>query len=326
MKYGLWKPPARRFAQPTKNDVTLVNPVLTNLSIGLKNERFFWDQIAPVSEQPMPTGTIPIYTEDFWFRRQSGGVRAPEGPYTRVGYGVESDTYATIEHGFEKTLGDVVKNANQFPENLENIDVAFLTNLMEIELEKEAAAAYFVTSVWGTTRTLTGTDQWSDFDGSDPIADAQLAKRIVRQATGQNPNKGFVGLLGWEKLQEHPLLVDKIKHTQEGIVTEAIAARALGLDEIVVGDSVENTSAEGQAFNGADIWTDNMLFAINKPSGLFTPSGGTTFMWNEIGNIPWALQQYREEQTRALVNRILSHWDMKIVSAPSGYILLDLVA
>lgn len=314
------------FAQPAQGDVRPVNPVLTSLSIGFKNEKFLWDMIAPPSSQDQKSGTYFIWDREFWFRRQEGAVRAPESQYLRTGYGVSTDTYNTFEIGFEKQLGDPIKAAFQTGEDLKTMDVQFLTNLMELELEKRVAAATFVTGVWGTSNTLSGTDQWSDFANSDPIADADTAIRTILRNTGARPNVFFIGLLGWEKLKEHPLILDKYKHTQTGVMTPELIAPVLGVDEIVIGDSVENTADENQVFVGSDIWTDNGLFLVRNNPALGVANGAYTFMWNERGNVPWAVEDYREEQTRSEVSRVFTHLDPQIVSSQHGYMLLDLVA
>ncbi len=136
----------------------------------------------------------------------------------------------------------------------------------------------------------------------------------------------MVGLLGWEKLKEHPLILDKYKHTQTGIMTEDLVAAVLGMDSLVVGDSVENTADEGLAFTGADIWTDSALFFKNETPGAMTATSAVTFIWDEKGNFPWAIETYHDDAIRSDITRIFTHQDPQITSAQHGYLLLDLVA
>ena len=326
--YDRFKSPPRRyeFEQPTSRDVRPVNPVLSSLSIGFKNETFVHDKIAPVAEVDGRTGTYCVWTRDYFFRRLGGAVRAAEGPYTRTGYGLTWPTYSTIEIGYEKALGDVTNASSQTPEDLQTMDTQFLTNLIEIEIEKRVADATFVTGVWGTSNTLTGTNQWSDFGLSDPIGNAQLAIRTILRNTGAKPNTLIMGLLAWEKLAEHPLILDKYKHTQKGIMTPDLVAAVLGIDEIVVGESVENTADENQTFVGADIWTDNAVFLVRNSPALGVANGAYTFTWNEKGNVPWGVEDYREEQTRSDITRVFTHIQPAVVSAQHGYMFLDTVA
>jgi hypothetical protein len=313
-------------ALPTLRDVRPVNPVLTDMSIGLKNAKFFWDQIAPVKPTDQQSGTYFIYTRDYWMRRWENALRAPEGASTRINYGVSTDTYNALERSFEKPLGRVTLNASQTPENLQTQDVAFLTNAIQLELEKLAAAAFFVTGVWGTSTTLAGGDQWSDFANSDPIANVDTAMNTIRRGTGNKPNSMFIGVTAWQKLREHPLILDKYKHTQAGIMTPQLVAAALELDEVIVGESAENTGAPGGTYAGADIWTDNVLFLVKANPALGTPNGGTSFVWNEANNVPWAVEEYDEPQTKSHVTGVFTHVDMEVTSAQSGYIYLDAVA
>ncbi len=317
-------------ALPTIKDVRPVNPVLTNLSFGFANKNFLWDKIAPPTKQDQKSGTYIIYTRDYWFRRIARAARAAGGPYTRTGFGIESSTYDCQEIGFETPLDDSIVAASQTPEDLQTKAVAYLTNIMQIELEKLVAAACFVTSVWGTTSTLTSTNQWSDFDNSDPIANAKTAINTIRRNTGAAPNSLFVGVTAWDKLCEHPLIVEKYKYTQKGLMTPDLVAPVLGVPELIVGDSVENTAAEktpGTAsFTGADIWTDSALFLVRNQPALGVANGAYTFIWDEKGNMPWAIEDYRQEDIRSTITRIFTHQHVKIVSAQHGYIYLDCVA
>ena len=310
-------------AQPDGNSVRVIDPVMTNLSIGYKNEMFMWDQLAPTVTENEKTGTFFKYTRDFWFRRQDGAERAPSGRYLRVGYGVESDTYRTVEIGFEKPIDDSDRRSSQLPEDMNTQDTIFLTNLMQLELEKRVAGALFKTGVWATDKTLLSADKWSDYAASDPITDADVAIRAIRRATGVKPNVMFIGSVGWDSLKNHPLILDKYKHTQSGIMTPQLVAAVLEIPEIVIGETVENTAAEGLAFSGADIWTDNALFYVKNNPTLGVANGAYTFMWNEASNVPWAVENYREDPIRSDVNRIFTHLDIEVVSSYHGYMLAD---
>ncbi len=320
-RYGDYDP--MMFAQPTLNDLRPVNPVVQGLSIASRNMEFLWDKLAPVMEVSEKSGTIPTYTAGYWFRRQEGAERAPEGAYMRVGYGVSSDTFDCVEIGFEKLLGDPVRAGSQFPDDQEEVAAMFIANLIQLELEKRVAAAMFITSVWATNPTLTGTNQWTDKDVSDPIADIDTGKRTIRRATGVTPNRLFIGALTWEALKEHPLLIDKFKYTNVGILAPSDVAKVFDIEEIVVGDSVEETTLEGGAGTTADIWTDNALLTVSNAPGLMIAAGGFTVMWNEKGNIPWLIDTYREEGRRSNVTRGFTHVEPKIVSTAHGYIILD---
>ena len=308
--------------QPTIFDVRPVNPVLTNLSIAGRNKNFLAEKIAPFSPQPQKSGTYFIYTPSFWMRVPTGSYRASDAPYTQLGYGVSSSTYNTSEHGYEKLLADPVRNASQTPEDLQMKDVQFLTNAIQMDLEAAVAAKLFTSSVWGAGDvTLTGSNQWDDYANSDPIKDAKTARLAIHRLVGQYPNTMFIGVSSWQKLIEHPLLLDKYKYSQKGILTEELIAAVFMVDEVVVGDTSYNSAAEGQTAVGADIWGTNALFLCRNSPTLGVANGAYTFIWDEIGNNPWAIQDYREEKLRGTMTRILTHWDIQCVSSSHGYMI-----
>ena len=56
------------------------------------------------------------------------------------------------------------------------------------------------------------------------------------------------------------------------------------------------------------------------------PNGAYTFIWDEMGNVPWAMQNYRAEEVRSDVHRIFTHPTVEITSKYHGAILLDAIA
>ena len=312
-------------AQPGQNDLRVIDPILTDLSIGYKNPMFLWDQLAPVVDKDEMSGTYPVYTRDFWFRRPGadgrGADRAPATGYLRVGYGVEWQTYRTSEIGFEKALDRSIRASAQTAEDPETVDTMFLANLMQLELEKRVASTLFKSGVWADAPALATSDKWSDYSGSDPIEDSKKAIRAIRRATGEKPNTMFMGSVVWDYLKDHPMLLDKYKHTQTGILTPQLVAAALEVPEIIVGETVENTAAEGQDWSGVDIWGDSVLYYVKNSPTLSVANGAYTFMWNEASNVPWAVENYPDETIRSDVNRIFTHLDVEVVSQYHGYFL-----
>jgi len=70
----------------------------------------------------------------------------------------------------------------------------------------------------------------------------------------------------------------------------------------------------------------SFLFQVVNPPALQVAASAYTVMWNEKGNIPWAVDSYREEGRRSNVNRVFTHLKPTIVSTFHGYLLLDTVA
>ena len=317
-------------AQPTSRDLRPIDPLLTNMSIGFRNDRFFYDLVAPMQVVPQPSGQFTVWESEYWFRRQEGSDRGSHAPYVRVGYEVGYDNYRTSEIGFEKLLADPDVAASQLPENLEAQDVAFITNLMQMELEGRTVESLFTTGVWGTDKTLSGTNQWSDLSMSDPIQDVYDAITKIREMTGVPPNRMFMGQQVWKQLKEHPDITEKYKYTQTGIMTPQLVAAVLDIPELYIGDTVEVKGAEnrgsGATYARTKVWGPHALITVNNTPQLGVANGAYNFVWDEKGNVPWAIENYREESVRATINRIFTHFTTKVVSKEHGYFIKNAVA
>ena len=194
---------------------------------------------------------------------------------------------------------------------------------MQLELEKLVAGTIWKTGVWGTDVTLSGTSQWSDAT-SNPITALDTAMRVVKRNTGSKPDVMFISGTVWDTLKEHPILIEKYKYSQKAILTEDLVSAALGLRKIYVMDSVENTAAEGATYAGADIWTDKaLLIKESKMVSKNSPAGAYSFIWQKDGGVPWAMNNYREEQVRADVHRIFTQVDIKVCAKDWGYFFND---
>lgn len=311
-------------AQPDAASVRPVNPVLTDLSIGFRQPDPLWNNIAPGLRRGEKSGTYFIWTRDFWVRRVENARRAPEGRYTRVGYGVSSSTYDCQEYGFEKPTGQVIVNASQTPESLPQQDVRFLTALMELEIEMQVeAAVWSANSVWDNEPDLAGATQWSETTGT-PIVDSHTATRTLRRTIGVDENdiQLSVGAEVWDDLREHASLTEKYKYTQGrgGVLSEDLVAQAMGVGKLNVGRTVKNTAVEGQTAVYADVWDDRALFTpIVSAPGLMVPAPAYTFIWDEVGAFPWAVEQYFSNEIRSNVSRIFAHPDVKVTASSAGY-------
>lgn len=133
--------------------------------------------------------------------------------------------------------------------------------------------------------------KWSDFANSDPVADVLDAssKMLIR------PNVGVTNRRTADILQRHPKVAAALGGSQNsGIIypLEAVA-RVMGLREIIVGDTLFQTSKRGQTLTTGNIWGNN--FALHYQSATQADDRGmsvsgerskspdflTTFQWGD---------------------------------------------
>ena len=351
-------------ALPARADVRPIDPFLTSLSVGFKQKKYFWDVIAPVVQVGQPTGTYFEYPKEYWFRVPDGMDRAPGAPYAQTHHNVTHSTYQVAEIGVEESVDDVTSAYSQTPANLAKKAVEHLTTSMQMKLELAAADAFWDASKWKSTGIQTrsgegklaghvdlsladpgevagddysargrpgggswaaGDYQWNDYTHSDPINDIYTAKYAVHLNTGGEPNSLAFNQLVYNKLREHPKIVNKFIQTQVGIMNPTLVAQALDIPKLYILTSIKNTAVEGAdpGWVGADVWDKNMaLVWYRQPTlGLEIPCTAYTFIWNEKNNYPWNISKYRVEATRSDQHRIFTHVSRKVVAPDYAFVI-----
>ena len=311
-------------AQPTPTDVH-IDAALSNISIAHKNDNYVADKIFPVVPVDKQSDYFFTFTKDFWFRN-SVKVRAPGAAYPEGGLQISNTQYVCIN----KALGFPLPNetiANQDPAiDLEVDGAEWLADQFNLEREITLAAAIFGATAWSTSTTLTGSNQWSDYANSNPIGNINTAMDGVKKLVGRYPNKLLMGSEVWDKLKFHPDMLDIYKHTNAAVLTREMVAKVFdGIDEVIVGNAVKNTAAEGATFVGAFIWPKSVLALWVPPSpSLRTPAAGYTFVWQQAG---FGIKIQRvEDKLRGRDVLLADHaYVQKVTSADAGYEILTAV-
>jgi hypothetical protein len=141
-----------------------------------------------------------------------------------------------------------------------------------------------------------------------------------------------------KELKNHPDLIDRIKYTQRGVVTEDLIASLFGIPKVVVSyasktdsprinDAAAQDAAATYDFIG-DTKSAMLAYTPASPS-LLTPAAGYTFVWSGYhgGNSEGIrIKQFRMEHIAA--DRIEGEmtYDMKVVSPDMGIFLNTVVA
>ena len=307
--------------QPSLRNVRAVDPILTNFSIDYRSAELIGAQVAPDVRTDDQTGTVFNITRDFALRIPTHLQRAPSGAYARSGYTWGTTTFATLEYGIEYPVPAVISAGSQVPIDLQRkaTDMATKDLLLDEEV-RIADAALNTGSVWqGTDTTLAGTDQWDDYALSNPISDVDAEKTTMLQNVGTLPTTGYMGWQVFVKLKEHPLLLDKYKHTQTGILTQQLVAEALGIPTLLVGIAARNTAAEGATYSASFIWGKHLVLEVKEGVNLESRIGVVNFKWDEQGvAFPRATETYDEPQTRSVIVRSFHHSHVKIVASNYG--------
>lgn len=314
-------------SQPTHSEVQAVDPVLTNMLVGYMqaDNRFVANRVFPLVPVDKQGFTFYTFTKKYWFLDEMKS-RTPGAAFARGGYGATTTTGYANTWGLEHPIADEAKANNQTPMSLESAGAQWLAQQSLIRRERAFSADFMVTSVWATDDNNATTD-WDDFTSGDPFSDVLLAKRTISNNTGQPGNSMVLGYIVDVALQNHPDIIDRIKHVQiAGPGNVEVALRSLfDVDNYIVGKATYNSANEGQSGTYTAIIDDDCLVCtIAGNPGIMTASAGYTFTWAGGGG-GGSVATYREDKSKSDILQNSEAWDQKAVATDTGYFFADVV-
>lgn len=323
---------------PTQADLH-VNQPLTNVSIAYlqSSSAYIADKIFPKVPVQKQSDIYWKYSKSDW-RRTDVQKRAPSTESPGVGWKYDTDQYYAHVYAVHKDIDDQVRANADSNFRLEKDSTEFITNQLLLKRDLDWNSTYFKPGVWATD-LAGGTDftQWDDA-ASDPIGD--VAKWIIdfRQETGFAPNKMVLGAHVMAALKQHPDIIDRIKYTQKGIVSEDLIASVFNIDTLLVSyathttvQPTNDTRTQDAAATYDFITPTRSALLLHTPSSpsLQTPAAGYVFTWNGYlaGNGQGIrIKRFRMENIASDRIEAEMTYDMKVVCADMGIHLADVVA
>lgn len=251
-----------------------VDPVLTAVAIAYRNEFLVADGVMP---------RVPVARQEFkwWEYALSEGFSLPD---TRVGrksrpteveFGAVERSAVTEDYGLDDAIPQ--SDVDNAPANFDPRAQASqrITDLILLDREVRVAGIVQNPSSYAAdnVRTLSGSERFDDFAGSDPletILDA-LDGCIVR------PNVMVIGRSALSVLARHPKVV-RAHHGNDGdsgIVPRLGLAQIFDLQEVLVGEAFLNRARPGQPVDLARVWGPNVALVHRNPAA--GAQGGLTW-------------------------------------------------
>lgn len=323
---------------PSQSDLH-VNIPLTNVSIAYmqSSDAYIADKVFPKVPVKNQSNLYWKYSKADW-RRTDAKRRAPSTESAGVGWTTDTDQYFAHVYAVHKDIDDQLRANADSNFNMDRDATEFITNQLLLRRDLDWNDSYFKPGVW-LTDLAGGTDftKWSDA-GSDPIGDVADWILEFRRLTGYAPNKMVLGAEVMKALKQHPDIIDRIKYTQKGIVSEDLIATLFSVSELFTsyatianGPQINDARAEDAAADYQFITNTKSILLAYAPSGpsLMSPSAGYTFTWNGYlgGNSEGIkIKRFRMEQIAS--DRVESEctYDMKVVSKDLGLFAKDCVA
>ena len=323
---------------PAQSDLH-VNQPLTNVSVA-----YLQQTSAYIADKVFPRVPVQKQSDMYWkmskmdWKRTDVQRRAPGTESPGVGWNQFRDFYFAHVYAVHKDIDDQIRANADSVFSLDKQATEFITNQLLLKRDIDWNNTYFKSGVWGTNKTgTTDFTKWDD-STSDPIGD--MAKWIIdfRQATGYKPNTMILGAHVMAALKQHPDIIDRIKYTQKGIVSEDLIATLFDVDKLMVSyatltdqprlsDPVADEAAATYKFI-AD--TKGALILYTAPSpGLNTATAGYTFTWNGyMGGNSQGIRIKRFRMEHIASDRIEAEmtYDMKVVCPDLGIFLGSVVS
>jgi hypothetical protein len=328
------------------------DPVLTNVSIGYKQDDLFSEMIAPPVPVEKPTGNIWVMGKEKFSIYET--MRSAKSEAREIPAWARAQLKFNCQgHSLKDSLDDFQAASADPGLDWDITTTENLTQAIVIRQEYD----YMNAIINGTgplapsTAITSGTpaNLWSDFNNanSNPISDVETQRATIKKATGAKPNTLAVGYPVWQALIQHPKIIDRFKYTvlPNGFPTEGQLASVFQVDNFWVLGAIYNTAAEGQAPSTDFIWGKNALLAVIPPSPrkrevalCYTPfwtfsrsDGGAAMAGGSAigglaGNRGYLVRRYRIEAKRTDVIEIDKWYDLTFAVTAAGYVFTGAVS
>lgn len=329
---------------PAQSDLH-VNAPLTNVSVAYiqNSSEFIATKVFPQVPVNKQSDLYWKYSKSDW-RRTDVKRRAPSTETPGVGWKLDTASYFAHVYGVHKDIDDQVRANADSNFRVDSDATKFVTNQLLLKRDIDWCNTFFTTGVWTTQKAgvaaAPGANQflqWND-DASDPINNVNQWIIDYRELTGYKPNKMVIGARVLQELKNHPDIIDRIKYTQRGIVTEDLLATLFGVDSVhtayatsAAGAEINDAADQDAAASYSFIANSKSVLFAYSPSGpsLQTPAAGYTFTWNgyTAGNSQGVrIKNFRMEHIAS--DRVEGEmtYDMKVVAPDMGIFVQTAVA
>lgn len=260
-------------------ELRMIDPVLTSIGKGYSNPAFVGKELFPTVSVSKSRIKVPVFGKESFIERQT--ARAPKADSNRIEQlDLTSESFDTVEQDLEMAVDYLESDEALYALRYEKQVTKELMDMIALGKEKKAADLALDHTQYpaGLDTDLPLADAFDDYTSTtDPFEVIRDSMSSVRGKIGRFPNTMVMGEKTARALFSHPKLIERIKYSGKGILTEDILASLLGLDKIRVGLAVH--SSDGSTFT--DIWGDSLVLAYTERNGKdrseYSPSFGYTF-------------------------------------------------
>lgn len=312
-----------------------IDKVLTDMSVGIENNGFIADTIAPTLKVQKQSDKYYIFGREGWVLEPGSDLRSPgSGAMEIPGITVSVDTYFAQEHSLKISVTDEERENADSPLSPDRDGTDLVTSKMMLARELLVQGMCLTAANYGSgySTTLSGTAQWNDYTNSTPVPNVKTGIRKIHAGIFTEPNHAVIPYQVMSTLEDHPTFVDRVKYTSADAITPQIVARLMGLTDVVIPGVGYNSARMGQAESLAYIWGKDvfMYYAPPRP-GHKIAAFMYEFVW-PIGGSVQTIDRYRDNDRIADLIRIRRRYDHKFITldgsskAIAGYLIKAAIA
>ena len=322
---------------------THIDKFLTNLSIkktSAETMTLIAGKVCPRIPVMKSSDKYPIYGEEY--KKKHDLRKTDRTPSRMLTRSMSEDNYICQDYGAKVRV--TKKDMKNFDTPLDaKIDgTEFVTETMQMNEEQRVAAKFGDSDNYAGSNvvTLSGTDQWDDYNNSTPIADVVAAKIQVKKS-GVAANTVIIPYDTAVVLANHPNYLAKVSdrlNTIEGLKGNAwtsgsgLLPKLEGLN-VIVPSGVVDEAADGDAVSNADVWDGVWVGYINPKAqmGLKDKSFAACFAHNvdDDGN-KGVRRVYKQAINKVDIHgvdiNVEESTDEKIIAADLGYLIKDVIS
>ncbi len=317
--------------QPTSTSAHIDGP-LSNLSVATLQDAagFIASKVFPIVPVDKQSDKYFVYPKNDWQRiemqRRAAGTESAGSGYT-----LSTDSYLCEKYALHKDIDDDLRANADDPLDVDREATDWLTQQSLLKLERQFASDFFTTGVWATDKVgTTDFTKWSDYSASNPVKDIRAGKRAVTLATGLKPNTLVINYDVRDCLIDHPDILGRKVPTSSDVPDEAFLASVLGVERVLVGETIYATNKENGTAATSFQFGKNALLTYTAPSpGLRTQSAAYTFAWKGVSGglgLTAGVKRFRLEQIESDRVEINMAWDNKVIDSALGYFFSAAVA
>lgn len=308
----------------TTNPHLHVDQVLSNIVQGYRPNARVWDRVAPILPVGKQSDFYLVHSRADMLRREDSR-RSPGSEARKVTRSIGSATFFALNYALKMsiTIEDEVNADPMYRQELLEGNAQYLVDLLDLDIDQRVAA--MVTTVANVGSGAGVSSAWTG-TGSNPIGNINTAIDIVTDNTGKRPNRIAMGLSAWRSLRRHSDIRNIIFGTNNGggYPSTAQVANVFEVDEIIVGQTFENTANENMAEVLSPIWADHVVvyYASEQRPGAGEPSAFRSFRWNAPGLANMQVERHPfDSKIKAQEMEVGYYQDEKVTGPQYAFVL-----